>query len=129
VLHRIALADGKEAWTAKTDGPLHARPLFRPEGILVATTRGTLQYLDPADGKEKNRQSLGSGIEGGCAVLGDLLYVDGDKGVLIAYDLKAGRVAWQVADLGTLVGEPSVAAGILVVASSGNGGPIVVMDP
>lgn len=129
VLHRIALADGKETWTARTDGPLHARPLFRPEGILVATTRGTLQYLDPATGKEKSRQALGSAIEGGCAVLGDTLYVDGDKGVLIAYDLKTGRVAWQVADLGTLVGEPSVAEGILVVASTGSGGPIVVMDP
>jgi outer membrane protein assembly factor BamB/Tfp pilus assembly protein PilF len=129
ILQRIRLADGVESWSAKAGAPVRARPVVRPDGVLAATTTGVVLRLDPATGKEKSRAPLGCSLEGGCAVLGDTLYVSGSGGVLVAWDLKEGRVLWQLVDLGTLRGDPAAADGILVVASGGSGGPVVVVDP
>jgi outer membrane protein assembly factor BamB/tetratricopeptide (TPR) repeat protein len=129
-LSRLKLADGSESWSAKTDAPVHGRPVVRPEGILAVTTTGNVLLLNPADGKEAAKPaSLGRNLDGGCAVLGDTLYAAGSGGVLVAWDLRAGKVLWQLSELGLLRGEPAVADGILVVAAASSGGPVVVVEP
>jgi outer membrane protein assembly factor BamB/tetratricopeptide (TPR) repeat protein len=129
VLQDIRLADGTEAWSAKLGAPMRARPVVRPDGIYAITTTGVVLKMNPADGKEKGRTPLGCNLEGGCAVLGDTLFASGSGGVLVAWDVREGKVLWQLSDLGTLRGEPAAAEGILVVASGGSGGPVVVLDP
>ncbi len=129
-LTRLKASDGTESWTAKTGSPVRGRITVRSDGILAVTATGMVLRITAADGREAAKPApLGRNLDGGCSVLGDTLYASGAGGVLIAWDLRAGKVLWQLTDLGLLRGEPAVAEGILVVAAAGSGGPVLVLDP
>lgn len=129
VLERVAVAGGAVTWSAKTDAPVHARPVVRGDTVHAVTTRGTVGRYALSDGKEQAVISLGIPVEGGARAHGDMLYISASRGSLVAYSLATAEVVWRRGGLGQLVGEPGCDGEILVAVSADSSGAVTALRP
>ncbi|MHC4820299.1 MAG: outer membrane protein assembly factor BamB family protein, partial [Planctomycetota bacterium] len=125
---RIALADGKVTWAAKTGSPVKAQPILHGGDVVVISSTGDLIRLD-GKGGEKSRASLGASVSGGCFASGGMVYVTTADDSLMAFDLDRGVIRWTLRNLGTLMGPPVANGEALVIANADRDGTIVVLRP
>jgi outer membrane protein assembly factor BamB/tetratricopeptide (TPR) repeat protein len=125
----VEAATGKRRWAAPVTAPVRGRIVSRADGIRAVTSDGKVVRFGTDGTPAGEPASLGVAVEGGMAHHGGHLYICAVGGRLLAFDMDAGAVAWALADLGDLRGEPAVAPGGLVVAASDRNGIVVMLEP
>lgn len=74
-LYAFHRKDGKPAWTATTDGPVHCTPTFAGGRTFVAGCDEHLRAVSAADGKPVGALAMSAYSAGSPAVLGERLFV------------------------------------------------------
>lgn len=97
---------GREVWTARGVDVTEANPALGRDVVLVGGERG-VTALDRHDGRVRwHAEPPGPVVAVGLAA--DLALAGGDAGVLTAFDLQTGVVAWSVTRPGELWSAPRV---------------------
>ncbi len=107
----IALDNGKELWSRKTDGVLHfgARPAVDAEGIYVATAKGHLYRFDRR-GRELWSFSLPAAAYSTPVLHGKLLFVPAQDDRIHVIDTVLRLVVMRI-DAGTIIGSSVIVRG------------------
>jgi outer membrane protein assembly factor BamB len=117
---RLEAEGGRLTWRRRLSGAIRAAPVPTLHGIVVATTSDTLYLLDRATGQVRARLRTPGAVLGGPALDGMRLYLGTTGGRLLAVDLPALTVAWDVAAGDAVYGATAVVDGI-VYALARNG--------
>ena len=97
VMLRLETDAGKIAWRRPLGGAIRAAPVPTPDGIAAATTADTLYLLDRATGAVRARLATPGAVLAGPALDGSRLYLGTTSGRLLAIELPALTVAWDLA--------------------------------
>ncbi len=112
VMHAVAIADGKVAWTTPTGGAIYGEALVTAENVYVFNDAGRLLALTRADGRERWHADLGGSdvprelpadappyafdYQAPSPVLADgVLYLASADGICHALDATTGKPLWQ----------------------------------
>lgn len=68
------------------------------EGVLVATRKGEIHYIDLESGKKRGARGFGTAVDGMPALGGGMLFVplEWDKYGIKSYDLRRARERWRI---------------------------------
>lgn len=110
---RLETEGGRVTWTSRLAGAVRAGPVPTPAGLAVATTSDTLFLLDRGSGAVRARLPTPGAVLATPALDGKgrdtRLYLGTAAGRLLAVDLPALTVAWDLNAGDALYGAPAVA--------------------
>jgi outer membrane protein assembly factor BamB len=108
---RLAATDGKVAWRRQLAGAVRAAPVPTPDGIAVATTADTLFLLDRGTGEVRRRLATPGAVLATPALdpTRKHLYFGTTGGHVLAVELPALSVVWDLATGDPVFGAPAVA--------------------
>lgn len=92
---RCLSTTGELHWEFKTESKVHATPSFSDGTLLISGCDGWLRVLDPADGRELSRTSLGAYVGATPAVAGSLAFMGTYGERVLCVDWKNGRELWH----------------------------------
>ncbi len=114
------LGDGVTGtWDFQSDGRIETSPALADDRIYFTTDAGTLYCLD-IDGNKKWEKDIGMTVSGSPVVAGNLLYLGGEDGDIVCYNLTgvtSPAKEWELFTNMTTESSPALLDGILVIGS------------
>jgi outer membrane protein assembly factor BamB len=108
LVERLATEDGRVTWRRQLPGAVRGAPVPTRDGIVVATTTDSLFLLDRASGAVHARLALPGTVLATPAWDGHRLYLGTAGGHLLAVDLPALRIVWDLRAGDAVYGAPAV---------------------
>jgi outer membrane protein assembly factor BamB len=112
IVHALSLADGKEAWTFKTEGSIEATPLIQGGVCYIGSSDAFLYALDAATGKLKWKYETGDKILGGANHVagpeGERIVVGSYDNSLHCLEAATGKVIWKHETDNYINGTPAI---------------------
>ena len=116
---------GEIRWQAATHGAIRARPTVAAETLFVHSDDGHLYAFDPSTGNERWRAPISTTARvpldaagsrynhyaSSAVIAGDVAYVGGFDGSVVALDVATGHESWRASAQDTVAGTPAVAGG------------------
>jgi len=109
IVLRLETERGRVTWRRRVSGAIRAAPVPTRHGIAVATTSDTLFLLDRGSGAVQARLALPGAVLATPAFDGTRLYVGTTAGHLLAVQLPALTIAWDLQAGDAVYGAPAVA--------------------
>ena len=97
-IHALDALTGKPLWTHEPEGGKAIGPIAYSKGIVAVMSVGNhLNLIDAAKGKRRLTKRLWFGGIGTPVILGDLIYLSGDRGSVQAVELQARDIPMEKA--------------------------------
>lgn len=133
-IHAFRVDDGTVAWQNLDIGQVAGTPAIVDGLVIAASDGGTVSALRVEDGAVTWVHEAGGSVGTSVAAGDDLVVVGTVDGEAVALDQRTGRERWrQLLDAGARVATPTVADGLVFVATLEGGGPgsrhVRALDP